>query len=401
MLPLPAGADVAMFERDAAALVLAARTGDEELAAWTTSRVGAGRDVRLAAYAKARLAESNDALAQSQAILALAHGFADWEALTAHLDALGLDGSPVADFERAADAIVSGDLATLDALLARTPALVHQRSTRVHRATLLHYVAANGVENYRQRTPPGILAIAERLLDAGADVNAEGEMYGGGAKVLGLTVTSAHPRGAGVQLQLADLLMARGAPLEPRIVHSALMNGCPEAAAHMAAKGGEVGLQDAAGIGRVDLLRAHLAAGNIAADDKEIVHALFMASWYGRHAAIAALLDHGLAVDTRHPTDGESALHIAAHRGDEALVDLLLARGAPIDSADGRYGTPPVVWALHAWLVENRTPGEPYRAVVLRLLEAGATVTREWIDDDRLRGDAELWPLFQRALREG
>ena len=45
--------------------------------------------------------------------------------------------------------------------LRRDPALVRARSSRVccfdppvHRATLLHYVAANGVEAYRQKTPP-------------------------------------------------------------------------------------------------------------------------------------------------------------------------------------------------------------------------------------------------------
>ena len=50
------------------------------------------------------------------------------------------------------------------------------------RATLLHYVAANGVEGYRQLTPPNAVAIADALLDAGADVDALADMYGGRAR---------------------------------------------------------------------------------------------------------------------------------------------------------------------------------------------------------------------------
>jgi hypothetical protein len=48
-------------------------------------------------------------------------------------------------FEQAADAVVSGDLATLDELLKKHPDLVHEKSKRTHHVTLLHYVAANGV----------------------------------------------------------------------------------------------------------------------------------------------------------------------------------------------------------------------------------------------------------------
>ena len=156
-------------------------------------------------------------------------------------------------FERAADAVVQGDLPLLSQLLRETPALVTSRSTRSHRATLLHYVSANGVENFRQRTPPNIVRVAEYLLDAGADVNATCDVYGGDADTLGLVVTSAHPRAVGVQLSLADLLLARGAALHPRLVRDSLANGCPEAATHggrlCLQRGMSLGHQELAGIG--------------------------------------------------------------------------------------------------------------------------------------------------------
>jgi len=91
------------------------------------------------------------------------------------------DHDPASElFERAADAVVFGDLETLRSLLDQEPALVHARSARRHRATLLHYCAANGTEDPRQRTPDNAPAIARFLLERGADPTAECPMYGCG-----------------------------------------------------------------------------------------------------------------------------------------------------------------------------------------------------------------------------
>lgn len=58
------------------------------------------------------------------------------------------------------------------------PALVRARSSRPHRATLLHCSGANGTEDPRQRTPPNAPAVAELLLARGADPDAESRIYG-------------------------------------------------------------------------------------------------------------------------------------------------------------------------------------------------------------------------------
>ena len=50
-------------------------------------------------------------------------------------------------FERAADVVIAGDVATLASMLRDTPGLVFARSAREHRVTLLHYVGANLVED--------------------------------------------------------------------------------------------------------------------------------------------------------------------------------------------------------------------------------------------------------------
>ena len=118
-------------------------------------------------------------LADAQFVIARSHGFDSWPKFVAHQGALAHTGTETAGFEAAAEAIVTGDEPALRALLSANPGLIHARSTREHRATLLHYVAANGVENYRQKTPKNIVAIARMLLEAGAEVDAEADVYGG------------------------------------------------------------------------------------------------------------------------------------------------------------------------------------------------------------------------------
>jgi hypothetical protein len=145
-------------------------------------------------------------LAQAQQTIATEHGFSQWT----DVQALG-DELFDAEFERAVDCVVMGNLSTLTTLLQQQPQLATQTSQYHHRATLLHYVAANGVETHRQVSPANLPAITTCLIDAGADVNASANMYGGSATTLGLLLTSAHPANAGVVDEVAALLRAAGA----------------------------------------------------------------------------------------------------------------------------------------------------------------------------------------------
>lgn len=412
VLPLPPRPDLEQYRTRAKELADAGRTGEEAILSWARQWVAAlarlspeafrsareseRRTGQVAHFAVERLRRGNGRLAQAQFVIARAHGFESWRRLVDHLGGLAQAESGISAFERGADAIVRGDLATLQGLLAADPALVRARSSREHGATLLHYVAANGVENYRQRTPSNILAITRHLLDAGAEVDAEADMYGGGATTFGLAVTSAHPRQAGVQDALADLLLERGARMAPDIVRYCLVNGCPEAAAHLALKGARLDVVGAAGIGRLEVVRqaveppAELSA-------KEAGAAIVMAAWYRQREVVALLLDHGVDPGAARGEDGQTALHVAAYQGDAAMVQLLLRRGAPLDVTDQVYRTPPMVWALHAWLREDRQDGMAYAAILRTLAAAGAKVQREWLDDPRLRADAELHAVLLRA----
>jgi hypothetical protein len=96
---------------------------------------------------------------------------------------------------------------TLDLdLLAEHPDLVARRSAYGHRATLLHYTAANGVEIHRQVVPANAVEIAPALLAAGADRSAKLHAYGGIFDVLEMLKTGAHPHTAGVSEEVEHVL---------------------------------------------------------------------------------------------------------------------------------------------------------------------------------------------------
>ena len=82
-----------------------------------------------------------------------------------------------------------------------------------------------------------------------------------------------------------------------------------------------------------------------------------------------------------------------------ALVQLLLEHGAPVDAADRIYGTPPFRWAEVAWLMEQRSPAESYRAILLALARAGASIRPEWLEEPGLRSDEGWYAELRRAVR--
>jgi hypothetical protein len=141
-------------------------------------------------------------------VMAREYGYLDWN------DASERGTQPPDPiFEAAVDALVDGDVQSLQRLLDQDRSLVHQRSRFGHEATLLHYVGSNGVETYRQKVPPNLPEVAQLLLDAGADVNALANMYGG-STVIALLVTSEHPAQAGVVDDVVQVLLDAGAEAE-------------------------------------------------------------------------------------------------------------------------------------------------------------------------------------------
>ncbi|HEY7186621.1 MAG TPA: ankyrin repeat domain-containing protein [Vicinamibacterales bacterium] len=327
------------------------------------------------------------------------HDFESWEQFETYATARNNAGSPIAQFEDGVDAIVRGDIETLKRLLAQRPELVHARSTRKHHSMLLHYVGANGVEGFRQRTPKNAVQIAEVLLDAGAEADAAADMYGGSTTV-GLVATSIHPKNAGVQEDLIDVLVAHGARIDrlgaggskgsPLLINSCLANGRPGAAEYLARRGAQIDLEGAAGIGRLDLVRSFFADdGSLTngATTEQMADGFSWACEYGRADVVQFLLDRGMDVGARLRPHKQTGVHWAAYGAHVETVKVLLRHRPPLDVRDESFDGTPLEWALYAWgTTPNRSERHDCYEVVAMLSAAGATLDQRWIDADNDRG---------------
>jgi ankyrin repeat protein len=342
-------------------------------------------------------------LADAQFFVARCHGFKSGPKFAKHLESVARTNSPVSQFESAVDAIVSGDIATLAKLLHDNPELVRTRSTREHRSTLLHYVSANGVEDFRQKTPKNIVEITKVLLDAGADVNAESGAYGGRSTTLGLTATSCHPETAGIQLPLMVLLIQHGAvidgPDKGSAVIGCLHNGRGEAAEFFANRGARLDLEGAAGAGRLDVVKTFFNDdGSLKppATRKQMIDGFAWACEFGRTIVVDFLLQRGVPIDAKLKHDGQTGLHWAAYGGHAETVKMLLERGAPVDAKDQSYGGTPLGWMLYQWVHSPywAERGSYYETAAL-LVRAGAKVDAQWFEE----GDDEERRRTVRKLR--
>lgn len=331
-----------------------------------------------------------------------------WPHLEEWAEEASSPGSRVSSFEAAADALLSGNATTLGALLRLYPSLVRLRSMRRHHATLLHYIAANGVEYYREEYPKNAVVLLDLLLSAGAEVDAKADMYGGGATTLGLVATSIHPARAGELIPLLDRLIEAGASFDlpdeagnqQYIVDGCLSNGRPEAAAYLSGRGAHLDLEGAAGVGRLDVVETFFdAEGQLkrTATRNQLGAALNWACEYG-HAAVAEyLMDRG--ADPAESVNGMQALHMALLGGHLATIRLLIKRGAPLETRN-RYGGTPLGMAL--WAIRHRDPVHTWPekkidnvGVIEALLTGGAEVgpgilaTLQWQPRSRLKTEIE------------
>jgi ankyrin repeat protein len=348
-------------------------------------------------------------LADAQLFIARLHDFESWPKFAAHVEALTRVNSPNAVFEAAADAVVTGNERTLQSLLESDSSLVRARSARDHRATLLHYIAANGHEGYRQITPPNAVTVARMLLEAGAEPDAHAHMYGGDATTMDMLVSSVHPANAGVQVALVDLLVDFGAAVNGVAdngspVMTALAFGYPDAAAALARRGARIdNVISAAALGRVETVARLVTEDGRLRPDAPLaavrwprlrkdpqVHLEFALTWaaaYGHRDVVQLLLERGVSA---HAADNDlPALHAAAARGHLDIVRLLLDHGASLETLNSYGGT---VLGSTLWFAYNSpVEGVRYPDVIRFLVDAGANVDagdglRKWVDDVLARG---------------
>jgi ankyrin repeat protein len=372
-LPLPPRPSLERYKKLAKELVKASKAG--AIGEWAESWI---RELAKHAPIERRDQAINDVeefavrtmsekrtVASAQFVLARSHGFASWTKFARH--------PPASKFEAAADAIVKGDAAALKKLVRTDPKLIRARSRREHGATLLHYVSANGVEGYRQKTPKNIVEITEILLRAGAEVDAMADVYGGGCTALGLAATSVHPERAGVQEGLLQILLEHGAHLglesagnRHSLVTACLANGRPKAAAYLADRGAPLDLAGAAGIGRLEAVRGMIDE----ATGRQLDEAFLYACGYGHNDVVKCFLERGMDLAV-HRGDGQTPLHMAVIGGNVETVKLLLRHKPPLEAKNTYGGT---VLGQTLWSAAHGGKAETYIAILEALAGAGAKI---------------------------
>lgn len=329
---LPDSPNLEQLRKQAKDLLRAARAGDH---------TASSRFRILPSFANAsddELTRAPLALHDAQSVIAREHGFSSWNALRERVEelTLGPDDAVRELVEAATDgrtaraerllarhprivaasfhvALVLGDVATAESHLARQPALAREASGP-RGWEPLHYVCYDSLGRSSAASADGLVAIARRLLELGADPNTRFPWLHHGVRrpvLWGATrVTQLLP--------LAELLLQAGADPNDGVTFP------------MAASAGDAAT--------LDLLRAYGANSNQpwATDGSATLYAIL--HWSRTAAGVQWLLEHGADADPVFAANGETPLHVAAQQWDVALVESLVQRGADVSRRrrDGR-----------------------------------------------------------------
>jgi len=113
--------------------------------------------------------------------------------------------------------------------------------------------------------------------------------------------------------------------------------------------------------------------------------------------AVRLMLDVGFPVAHPERSHGYSPLHNAAWAGSADLVDLLIARGHPVDLVDPTYNATPLGFAIYDCTVEKRHPEGEFGRVVKSLIDAGSPWDAAMYPTGDARIDEALQPFISRA----
>ena len=100
---------------------------------------------------------------------------------------------------------------------------------------------------------------------------------------------------------------------------------------------------------------------------------LSWAAYHGHEAVVKLLVEKGAELEAKDHEDGRTPLSWAAEQGHEAVVKLLVEKGAELEAKDKRYGRTPLSWAAL----------KGHEAVVKLLVEKGAELEAKDHEDGR------------------
>jgi hypothetical protein len=335
------------------------------------------------------------ALADAQLVIARENGFPSWAKFKEFLL-----------FRDAVQALDSGDIQKLEALLDKHPWLVryHCHKGKWYEegyfagATLLNHIAGNPI---RVPIPSNIIDITRLLLSRGARDEPPRPKY-----TIGLLLTSKQASEAGVTLPLIDLLMeAEGIELDltaPDILNGPLGNDAPATAEALIRRGAKMNIRHAAALGRLDLVKRFVNEGDSVNADESFIPlpeesgeakaqmemAFIEACMCGRTGVAEFLLDRGVDPSSQI-NSGQTGLHYAAHAGHLETVKMLLERKVPLEEKNMYDGT---VLGQALWSAFNE-PKSDHLPIIEALIAAGARVEpdwNKWIDELRGRDSAKL-----------
>jgi peptide-methionine (S)-S-oxide reductase len=260
---------------------------------------------------------------------------------------------PVIDdpiFKSAVTAIHTGDLPTLQSLLARHPHLVHDRAMEPDcyppgyfgNPKLLWFVANN--PTLMEQMPGNIVQQAEAIVLAGAEP-ADLDY------TLELVMTSTPAARQGHQLPLMKLLLdhhAKPGDLSVTLAHCEL-----EPVRFLMEQGLPITAPIAAALGRIDDLRRLLTAADPAT--RQLAFGLAVINRQLDSARLC--LQSGADVNAFLPVHAHSlAAHQAAANDDVEMLQLLVEHGARLDVPDKLWNGTPLGWAIH----EKKPAAEAY-----------------------------------------
>lgn len=288
-------------------------------------------------------------------------------------DAAFLDAS----FREAVSAIDSGDIATLERLIAANPALARDRLESpgpwlrgvvgraldgfFRRPYLLWFVAEDPVRN--GSLPANIAKVASVIID-GAKREATPSLQEQVDYALTLVSWSWIAPQSGVQIELIDVLVDAGAATDGN-PNNALVNGNFDAARHLVERGARLTLATALCLGRWEDVDRLL----MTASDNQKQFSLVLSALNGKADALRRMVSAG--VDLNAPTadlySHGTPLHHAVSSGCLEAVQVLVEAGAELNNKDTAWGGTPLGWAEHYIGEAKADAGKQYAEIAAYL----------------------------------